>query len=62
MSRSFSPPVFDSVALLAGLTVPEERAELVRGTLESVYGLIDQLDALHLDETPPATAFDARWE
>jgi hypothetical protein len=30
--------------------------------LEGVYALIDLLDAVELGETPPATAFDARWE
>jgi hypothetical protein len=30
--------------------------------LEGVYALIDMLDAVEHGETPPATAFDARWE
>ena len=62
MSRSFPGQVFDSAALVARLEIPEDRSESVRGALESAYGLIDKLDDLDLGETPPATAFDARWE
>lgn len=30
--------------------------------LDGIYALIDHLDAVSLGETPPATAFNARWE
>ena len=46
----------------ARLDVPADRAELVSSTAQSIYALIDELDTLDLGETPPATAFDARWE
>jgi Asp-tRNA(Asn)/Glu-tRNA(Gln) amidotransferase C subunit len=62
MSRRFSGPVFDSVAGVARLAVPADRTDDVRESVEKVYGLIDKLDELDLGETPPATAFDARWE
>lgn len=64
MSRSFSAPSFESAAVVARLDIPEYRAEPVRSAVESAYGLIDKLDDLDLDlaETPPGTAFDARWE
>lgn len=62
MPRPFSGPAFDSVAYVARLTVPADRAERVREELVSIYELIDKLDELDLAETPPATAFDARWE
>ena len=44
------------------LEIPEDRADAVRTSLGSIYALIDSLDELDLGETPPATAFDARWE
>lgn len=62
MSRSFSRPVFESVAGVARLTVPADRTDAVRKSIETLYALIDRLDELDLGETPPATAFDARWE
>lgn len=62
MSRSFSAPSFESAAVVARLDIPEDRAEPVRSAVESAYGLIDKLDDLDLAETPPGTAFDARWE
>jgi Asp-tRNA(Asn)/Glu-tRNA(Gln) amidotransferase C subunit len=59
-ARSFPAP--DVAALTARLEIPEDRAETVLGTLRSIYEVIDVLDTLPLGETPPATAFDARWE
>ena len=52
----------EQVARFARLPLPAERAPLVGGTLEAIYGLIDALDAVELGETPPATAFDPRWD
>jgi Asp-tRNA(Asn)/Glu-tRNA(Gln) amidotransferase C subunit len=46
----------------ARLDVPPDRVEILRATVESVYSVLDQLDALDLGETPPATALNARWE
>jgi Asp-tRNA(Asn)/Glu-tRNA(Gln) amidotransferase C subunit len=59
VARPFS---LDTAALTARLEIPEDRADAVRTSLESIYALIDRLDELDLGETPPATAFDARWE
>lgn len=56
------PISLDTAALTARLEIPEDRAEAVRTSMESIYTLIDRLDELDLGETPPATAFDARWE
>ncbi|GAA1263985.1 hypothetical protein GCM10009609_28970 [Pseudonocardia aurantiaca] len=60
VARSFPP--LDVAALTARLEIPEDRAEVVLGSLTSAYEVIDVLDSLPLGETPPATAFDARWE
>lgn len=46
----------------ARLALTPDRAEVVAPVLDSIVGLIDQLDAIDIGETPVATAFDARWE
>lgn len=62
MSRPFPADALEHALRTARLALPAERAEAVRSTVESTYALLDQLDTLELGETPPATAFDARWE
>jgi hypothetical protein len=62
MPRSLPREAFDSLALVARLPVAEDRAELVRSTVEFAHALIGKLDELDLGETAPATAFNARWE
>jgi Asp-tRNA(Asn)/Glu-tRNA(Gln) amidotransferase C subunit len=62
VARTISPQALETAALMARLEIPEDRAESVRTSLTSVYALVDRLDELDLGETPPATAFDARWE
>lgn len=44
------------------LPLAEDRRQLVASTADGVMALIDSLDAIDIGETPPATAFDARWE
>jgi len=60
--RTFSGPALVSAADNARLTLSEERLAVVGPALTQIYGLIDALDSVDLGETPPATAFDARWE
>jgi Asp-tRNA(Asn)/Glu-tRNA(Gln) amidotransferase C subunit len=60
--RAFSAEALQYAARAARLDIPAERRQLVGATLEGIYALLDTLDSLPLDETPPATAFDARWE
>jgi hypothetical protein len=59
------PPVTPEVARTltehARLPIPEERLAEVGGLLQLVQSLVDQLDAVDLGDTPPATTFDARW-
>jgi hypothetical protein len=61
-SRSFSAEAISFAARGARLGLPEERQETLGAFLGDMYGLIDRLDDVPLGETPPATAFDARWE
>lgn len=50
------------VSGFARLPLTEDRQAVVAPTLDAVMGLIDTLDSIDVGETPPATAFDARWE
>jgi hypothetical protein len=50
------------MALAARLELGTDRHEPVGQALSEMYALIDRLDEVSLGETPPATAFDARWE
>lgn len=45
----------------ARLPLAEGRRDLVARTLDGVLSLTDTLDSIDIGETPPATAFDARW-
>jgi Asp-tRNA(Asn)/Glu-tRNA(Gln) amidotransferase C subunit len=51
-----------ALAGVARLNVPEARREPVRSVLDRMYTLLDGLDAVPVGETPPANAYDARWE
>ena len=51
-----------ALAGVARLNVPEARQEPVRSALDRIYALLDGLDAVPVGETPPANAYDARWE
>ena len=60
--RSFSAEAIAGAARGARLHLPPGRQEALGAFLGDMYGLIDRLDDVPLGETPPATAFDARWE
>jgi hypothetical protein len=62
MLRTFDGDALDCALATARLDIPADRREAVRAAAESMYGVLDGLDALELGETPPATAFNARWE
>ncbi|MGY1822425.1 hypothetical protein [Geodermatophilus sp. SYSU D00079] len=60
--RSFSAEGTAHAARGARLDLAADRHEAVGAVLAEMYALIDRLDDVPLGETPPATAFDARWE
>lgn len=62
MPRTFSGDALEHALRTARLDLPRERLEIVRDAVESLYAVLDELDPLELGETPPATAFNARWE
>lgn len=53
---------FRALLAHARLDLAPDRHERVSDLLQGVSGVLDSLDAIPLGETPPATAFDARWE
>lgn len=53
---------FDHLLALARLELPAERRAAAGPVVDMVMGLFDSLDEIEVGETPPATAFDARWE
>jgi Asp-tRNA(Asn)/Glu-tRNA(Gln) amidotransferase C subunit len=53
---------FDQVLAFARLDLSAERKAVAGPAVEMVSGLFDSLDEIEVGETPPATAFDARWE
>ena len=59
--RQFNGDTVRAMAQLVGLDVAPDRAPLLAEELTRMYGEIDRLAAVPLGETPPATAFDARW-
>jgi hypothetical protein len=61
-ARSFTSDQLMYAARAARLNLSADRLEAVGLALEGIYALIDTLDAFSLGETPPATAFDARWD
>jgi Asp-tRNA(Asn)/Glu-tRNA(Gln) amidotransferase C subunit len=61
-ARSFTSDQLTYAARAARLNLSADRLEVVGLALEGIYALIDTLDAFSLGETPPATAFDARWD
>lgn len=60
--RSFTGAAGEHAARAARLPLTPERLAMVGATLEGIYALIDLLDTVALGETPPATAFDPRWQ
>ncbi|MGY1706761.1 hypothetical protein ACI79C_19510 [Geodermatophilus sp. SYSU D00697] len=60
--RSFSAEATAHAARAARLELAADRHEEVGVFLAQMYALIDRLDDVPLGDTPPATAFDARWE
>jgi len=60
--RSFPPESLRHAAAGARLELTDDRLEEVGQLLADTYALIDLMDDVPLGDTPPATAFDARWE
>lgn len=46
----------------ARLDLSADRRAAAAPVIDMVTGLADSLDEVELGETPPAAAFDARWE
>jgi hypothetical protein len=60
--RPLSGEAAEHAARVARLPLSPERLQIVGPIAELAYTLIDLMDAVPLGETPPATAFDPRWD
>jgi Asp-tRNA(Asn)/Glu-tRNA(Gln) amidotransferase C subunit len=61
-SRELVGEALQSAARSARLDLTPERLTAVAPMINSIYGMLGALDDVPLGETPPATAFAARWE
>ncbi|SFT63655.1 hypothetical protein SAMN05660657_02105 [Geodermatophilus amargosae] len=52
----------DQLLAHAGLDLGTERRAAAGPAVTMILGLYDSLDEIAVGETPPASAFDARWE
>ncbi len=52
----------DQLLSVARLELPAARRAAAGPVVDMVMSLFDSLDDIEVGETPPATAFDARWE
>ena len=59
---SVGDEAFDHLLALARLDLSPDRRAVAGPVVDMVLGLFDSLDEIDVGETPPATAFDARWE
>jgi Asp-tRNA(Asn)/Glu-tRNA(Gln) amidotransferase C subunit len=50
-----------TLALVAGITLPEEDVEPLVGALRNHLKGMETLDTLDLDESDPIVTFDPRW-
>ncbi|WP_137123323.1 hypothetical protein [Segeticoccus rhizosphaerae] len=60
--RTFDDRTLEHACRTARLELEPDRRANLGALMEAVYGLIDAMDVVDLAETPPATAFDPRWE
>ena len=52
----------EQLLAVARLELSPERRAVVGRAVDMILGMIDTLDDIEIGETPPATAFDPRWE
>ena len=57
-----SEAALDSLLAFARLELTADRRAAAGPVMDLLVGLADSLDAVDVGETPPASAFDARWE
>ena len=61
-SRELVGEALDLAVRQARLDLGPERLAQVAPMINGLYATLSALDDVPLGETPPATAFDARWE
>ena len=61
-ANEVSPEVVRTLALVAGITIPEEDIEPLVGALRNHLAGMKALEDLDVDEADPIVTFDPRWE
>ncbi|MBB3084638.1 hypothetical protein [Geodermatophilus sabuli] len=59
---NFDEAGLTALVSFARLDLSPERKAAMAPALDLIVGLIDSLDAVDVGETPPASAYDPRWE
>jgi hypothetical protein len=59
---SLGDEALDQLLAHARLDLSTERRAATGPAVTMILGLYDSLDEIAVGETPPASAFDARWE
>ncbi|PQP23480.1 hypothetical protein [Rhodococcus opacus] len=62
MPRIPDDEALSSVLTLTRLDIPQVRRDAVRNTAEHLLALSESLETVVTRETPPSTAFNARWK
>jgi hypothetical protein len=60
--KPLSGVALDTLLAFARLELSADRRAAAGPVMDLLIGLSDTLDAVEVGETPPASAFDARWE
>jgi hypothetical protein len=60
-NRELSIGTVVQLALTARLDLSAERAEVVRGTIEHFYAVMDKMDDLDVSDVSPAATFSPLW-
>lgn len=61
MDFAITVPVLQSLAALAGITIPDEDLEPVRAVLANQWAMVNQLRPLAFADVPPIVSMDPRW-
>jgi hypothetical protein len=61
MEFEISVPMLQSLADLAGITVPDEDLEPLRAVLANQWAMASHLRPLDVSDLPPIVSLDPRW-
>ncbi len=61
VARTLDPERIRTLAGYVRLELPAGREDVVQAALTDLLASLDRVAEIPMGETPPATAFDARW-